>query len=137
MGEGSITRGKEDPMSRSVNRISLLGHVGRDPEVRQTQNGTRVANISVATNHTVGAGGESPRERTEWHRVTLWGGLAAFAEEYVRKGDRVYLTGRLEYDAYEREGVTIPTAEIQAGELVLLTPRKGVGHEDAFEEAAA
>jgi single-strand DNA-binding protein len=128
-------RRKEELMSRSINRISLLGHVGRDPEVRQTQSGTKVANISVATNHTVGAGGESPKERTEWHRVTIWGRLAAFAEEYVRKGDRVYLEGRLEYDAYERDGVTIPTAEVHVHELVLLSPRRE-GDVEYDEEAA-
>lgn len=112
-------------MSRSMNRITLLGHVGRDPDVRQTQNGTKVAHFSVATNRLVGAGSDTPEPRTEWHRVTVWGRLAAFAEEYVRKGERVLVEGRLEYDAYEREGVTIPTAEVHARELILLSGRRG------------
>ncbi len=127
-------------MSRSVNRIVLVGHVGRDPDVRQTQGGTKVAHISVATNYRTG--GENPQERTAWHRVTLWNRMAAFAEEYVRKGDRVYVEGRLEYDSYERDGVTIPTAEVHARELILLSGRRadaeGTGDsEEAFAEEVA
>jgi single-strand DNA-binding protein len=120
-------------MSRSINKITLIGHVGRDPEVRETQSGTKVAHFSLATNHRIVAGGEEERERTDWHRVTLWNRLAAFAEEYVKKGDRVYVEGRLEYDSYERDGVTIPTAEVNVRELVLLTPPKngsGEGEEE-------
>jgi len=115
-------------MSRSVNKIILVGHVGRDPELRATQSGTRVAHLSIATNHTMGAG-EEAQERTEWHRLTLWNRLAAFAEEYVRKGDRLYVEGRLEYDAYERDGVSIPTAEVHVKELLLLTPPREGGPE--------
>ena len=117
-------------MSRSVNKIILVGHMGRDPEVRETTSGKKVANVSIATNHRVGSG-EEAEERTNWHRLTLWNHLAQFAEEYVRKGDRVYVEGRLEYDSYERDGVTIPTAEVTVRELVLLTPRR-----DEVETAA-
>jgi single-strand DNA-binding protein len=121
-------------MSRSMNRITVLGHVGRDPDVRQTQSGTKVAHFSVATNRLVGAGTDNAEERTEWHRVTTWGRLAALAESYVRKGDRVLVEGRLEYDAYERDGVTIPTAEVHARELILLSGRR---EGDQDEELAA
>ena len=108
-------------MSRSLNKVLLVGNVGREPEVRVTSSGTKVANISVATNWRTG--GDEPEERTEWHRVNLWGRLAELAEDYLDKGDRVYVEGRLEYDSYERDGVTIPTAEIRAREIILLTPR--------------
>jgi single-strand DNA-binding protein len=111
-------------MSRSVNKIILVGHVGRDPELRETNSGTKVAHLSVATNHKMGAGTESERERTDWHRLTLWSKLALFAEEFVQQGDRVYVEGRLEYDSYERNGVMIPTAEINVRDLVLLSPRQ-------------
>jgi single-strand DNA-binding protein len=110
-------------MSRSVNKIILVGHMGRDPEVRETPTGRTVANVSLATNHRVGTG-EEAEERTSWHRLTLWNHLAQFAQEYVTKGDRVYVEGRLEYDSYERDGVTIPTAEVTVRELVLLSPRQ-------------
>ena len=79
----------------------------------------KVARLSLATNWRTG--GEHPEERTDWHRVTLWGRLAQVAEDYVSKRDRVYVEGYLQYDSYERDGVTIPTAEIRARELVLLS----------------
>jgi single-strand DNA-binding protein len=116
----------EEPMSRSVNKIILVGHVGRDPELRETQSGVKVANLSLATNHRLGSNGESERERTDWHRLTLWNRLAVFADEHVKKGDRLYVEGRIEYDSYERDGVTIPTAEVSVRELVLLSPRRDV-----------
>jgi len=108
-------------VSRSINRITLVGHVGRDPEVRVTPAGAKVANISIATNWR--SGGEEPEERTDWHKVSLWGRLAQVAEDYVSKGDRLFVEGHLSYDSYERDGVTIPTAEIRAREMILLSPR--------------
>jgi single-strand DNA-binding protein len=125
-------------MSRSVNKIILVGHVGRDPEVRETQAGTKVANLSLATNHRTGAGAEG-EERTNWHRLVFWNRLAQFAEDYVTKGDRIYIEGRLEYGSYERDGVTIPTAEVNVRELVLLSPKRGAGEgeESAVAEEAA
>lgn len=111
-------------MSRSVNRIILVGHIGRDPEVRETQTGTRVAHLSLATNRIVRAGSDEERERTDWHRLTLWDKLASLAEDFVKQGDRVYIEGRLEYDSYQRDGITIPTAEINVREIVLLSPRR-------------
>ncbi len=126
-------------MSRSVNKIILVGHVGRDPEMRETRNGTKVANFSLATNHRVPDDGDGFREKTDWHRVTVWSRLAQFAEEYIEKGDRVYLEGRLEYDTYDRDGVTIPTAEVHAREVVLLSPPNDSAEpvaEDSAEPAA-
>ncbi|TVR60438.1 MAG: single-stranded DNA-binding protein [Gemmatimonadales bacterium] len=120
-------------MSRSVNKIILVGHMGRDPEVRDTGTGKKVANVSLATNYRVGNGSEQ-EERTAWHRLTLWNQLAQFAEDYVRKGDRVYVEGRLDYDSYERDGVTIPTAEITVRELVLLGARRDREENEATAE---
>jgi len=109
-------------MSRSVNRITLIGNVGRDPDIQQTKSGTKVAHFSIATNRRAPVGSEED-ERTDWHRLTLWSRQAQFAEDYVHTGDRVYVEGRLEYDSYERDGVVIPTAEIHVSEIVLLTSR--------------
>lgn len=125
-------------MSRSVNKIILVGHLGRDPEVRETQNGNRVANVTLATNRRWNGPDGEEQERTDWHRLTLWNRLATFVEEYAKKGDRVYVEGRLQYDSYERDGVTIPTAEVNVRELVLLSPpREGAGSEEPEEMAAA
>jgi single-strand DNA-binding protein len=110
-------------MSRSVNKIILVGNVGQDPDIQETGSGTKVAHLSLATNRRTGANGDEPQERTDWHRLTLWNRLAQFTQDYVSKGDRIYVEGRLEYDSYERDGVTIPTADVTVRELVLLSPR--------------
>ena len=111
-------------MARSVNKLILVGNVGRDPEIQATSTGHKVAHFSLATSWRI------PRdsgydERTEWHRVTVWDRLAELAQEYVRKGDRLYIEGRMQYDSYERNGVTIPTAEVVVRELVMLGSAAG------------
>lgn len=113
-------------MSRSVNKIILVGNVGQDPDIQETGGGTKVAHLSLATNRKISGNGEEATERTDWHRLTLWNRLAQFTQDYVSKGDRVYVEGRLEYDSYERDGVTIPTADVVVKELVLLSPRSQV-----------
>ena len=119
-------------MSRSVNKIILVGNVGRDPDIQQTKNGTKVAHFSMATNRRT-SGGDSGEagERTDWHRLTLWNRQAQFAEDYIRTGDRIYVEGRLEYDSYERDGVTIPTAEVMVNEVVLLVSKQARELEEA------
>lgn len=117
-------------MSRSVNKMILVGNVGRDPDIQQTKNGTKVAHFSLATNRRPDPEGN---ERTDWHRITVWNRTAQFVEDYVRAGDRLYLEGRVEYDSYERDGVTIPSAEVVAHEVVLLTGRRA---EEDVEAAA-
>lgn len=125
-------------MSRSINKVILVGNAGRDPEVNTTASGTKVAHMSLATSRRIPRDG-SYEERTEWHRLTLWDRLAELAEEYVRKGDRLYIEGRMEYDSFEKNGVTIPTAEVHVRELVLLgtSSARAVAPEVEEEEAAA
>lgn len=121
-------------MSRSVNKIILVGNVGRDPDIQQTKSGTKVAHMSLATNRRPPSGADG-QERTDWHRLTLWNRLAQFAEDYIRMGDRIYVEGRVEYDSYERDGITIPTADVNVKEVVLLTSR-AVEDDEELEEAA-
>jgi single-strand DNA-binding protein len=106
-------------MSRSVNKVILVGNVGRDPDVQTTTAGTKIAHVSLATTRRIPRDG-GLEERTEWHRLTLWDRLAQLAEDYVRKGDRLYVEGCIEYGSYERNGVTVPISEIVVRELVLL-----------------
>jgi len=110
-------------MSRSVNKIILVGNVGQDPDIQETGAGAKVVHLSLATNRRTSSNGEDQKERTDWHRLTLWNRLAQFTEDHVAKGDRIYVEGRLEYDSYERDGVTIPTADVVVRELVLLSPK--------------
>jgi single-strand DNA-binding protein len=123
-------------MSRSINKIILVGNVGRDPDVQTTASGAKVAHVSLATSRRFAREGAT-EERTEWHRLTLWDRLAQLAEDYVRKGDRVYVEGRMEYDSFERNGVTIPTAEVHVRELVLLGVPSVRSEDEVEEEVAA
>lgn len=117
-------------MSRSINKVILVGNVGRDPDIQTTNAGTKVAHLSLATSRRFPRNGAF-EERTEWHRLTLWDKLASLAEEYVRKGDRLYVEGRIEYDSFEKNGVTVPTAEVLVRELVMLgVPRAGSNEDE-------
>jgi len=121
-------------MSRSINKIILVGNVGRDPDMQTTASGTRVVHVSLATSRRVPRG-DGFEERTEWHRLTMWNRLAELAEEYVRKGDRLYIEGRVEYGSFEKNGVTVPTSEVQVNEMVLLGgPGRGSDAEAGEEE---
>ena len=111
---------------KSVNKATLIGHVGRAPEIRYTQGGAPVANFSVATNeYWTSAGGEK-QERTEWHRIVAWGKLAEFCQEYVQKGSYLYIEGRIQTRNYEdRDGVKRYVTEIRANEIGLLDRKPG------------
>jgi len=117
-------------VSRSLNKVMLIGNLGADPEVRSTTNGSRVANLSLATSRQwTGQGGEK-QEKTEWHRVICWNNkgaqLADLAEKYMKKGDRIYVEGRIEYRTWEdREKQTRYVTEIIAREVILLSSRGG------------
>ena len=108
-------------MSRSVNRVILVGNAGADPDVRETPAGSTVAHLSLATNRIFQHNGQEQR-KTEWHRLTFW--AAQTVEKWVRKGTRMYVEGRIEYGSYERDGVTIPTADVVVQEFVFLDQRQ-------------
>ncbi len=118
-------------MAGSVNKVILVGHLGKDPEVRSMQNGGRVCNFSVATSESWKdkASGER-KERTEWHRITIWNdGLVGVAEKYLRKGSKVYIEGQLETRKWtDKDGQEKYTTEVVLkafrGELQLLDSRK-------------
>jgi single-strand DNA-binding protein len=115
----------------------LIGNLGADPEVRTTTNGSRVASFSVATSRQWTTQGGEKQEKTEWHRCVAWNssrgtGLADTIEKYVKKGDRVYVEGRIEYRTYEdKEKQTRYVTEINVRELVMLSARPdGAGGAD-------
>ena len=117
-------------MAGSVNKVILLGNLGRDPEIRNTQDGAKIVNLSVATSERWKdrMSGE-PRERTEWHRVVIFNeNLARIAEQYLRKGSSVYLEGQLQTRKWtDQQGVEKYTTEVVLGrfrgELTLLSGR--------------
>ena len=120
-------------MSRSLNKVMLIGNLGADPEVRSTANGSRVATLSVATSRQWNNQAGEKQEKTQWHRVVLWNnskgsGLADFAEKYLKKGDRIYVEGEIEYRTWEdREGKTRYTTEIKAREILMVGGKGGGG----------
>lgn len=115
-------------MSRSLNKAIIIGNLGSDPEVRTTGGGSRVAQFSVATSRKWTTNSGEQQEKTEWHRIVVWGKLVDVVEKYVKKGEKVYVEGEIQYRQYEdKEGVTKYTTEINARELILLGGRDGGG----------
>src|SRR5690606_29793202 len=108
-------------MSRSLNKVILIGNVGAEPEIRSTASGGKVAKVSLATNRTFTDRSGQQQDKTEWHRLTFWDRLADIVEQYVHKGDRIYVEGRLEYSQTQDEqgGVRYWT-DIVVREMIML-----------------
>ena len=108
-------------MSRSLNKAQIIGNLGADPEIRSTTGGTRVATLSVATSRSWTDRSGQRQEKTEWHRVVCWDKLAEICERYLKRGDRVYIEGSIEYRQWEgQDGQTRYTTEIRAREMIML-----------------
>jgi single-strand DNA-binding protein len=107
-------------MSRSLNKVMLIGNVGAEPEIKTTGSGTRFAKVSLATNRTFNDRSGQQQEKTEWHRLTFWDRLAEIVERYVKKGDRLYIEGRIEYSTTEDNGVTRYWTDIVVRDMVML-----------------
>lgn len=110
----------------SVNKVILLGYVGKDPEVKDFENG-KVAKMTIATTekgYKLKSGKEVP-DRTEWHNIMLWGGLAEVAEKYINKGMQVYIEGKIQTRSWaDKEGVTHYITEVIASDLQMLGKRE-------------
>jgi len=115
-------------VARSLNKAMLIGNVGQDPEIRTIPSGARVAQFSVATSRRWNDKSGQQQEKTEWHRVVVWEKLVEIIERYVKKGDRIYVEGEIEYRQYQdKDGVTKYSTEIRAREVVLLGGRSEGG----------
>ncbi len=114
-------------MSRSLNKIMLIGNVGDDPDVRTTSSGTPVAKMSLATSRQWTNKDGSEQEKTEWHRLTVWGKLADVVKRYVKKGDRLYVEGRIEYSESESDGQKRYWTNVNVFEMVMLGGAPGGG----------
>ncbi len=111
-----------------VNKVILIGNLGADPEVRYSQSGTAVANFRIATTETWKKQDGSKEELTEWHRIVAFARLGEICGEYLSKGSRVYIEGRLQTRKWEgQDGNPRYTTEIVAREMKILTPRSGSG----------
>jgi single-strand DNA-binding protein len=128
-------------VSRSLNKAILIGNVGSDPEIRTVGNGSRVASFSLATGRTWNDASGAKQEKTEWHKCIIWGNkpgsLVDVVEKYVKKGERVYVEGEIEYRQWQdKEGQTRYTTEIKVRELMLLGGRAGGGGGDEMDGGA-
>jgi len=125
-------------MSRSLNKVMLIGNVGNDPDVRTTSSGTPIANMSLATTRKWKDGSGEQKEKTEWHRLTVWGKLVDVVERYVKKGDRLYVEGRIEYSETESDGQKKYWTNVNVFEMVMLGStgaggQDGGGHGGGFQ----
>ena len=110
----------------SINKVILIGNLGRDPEVKYTQSGTAVANLSLATNEVWTDKAGQKQERTEWHRVVVWGKQAQIVAEHLSKGKQVFVEGSLQTRSWDdREGNKRYTTEVRAVRVLMLGRPEG------------
>ena len=119
-------------MSRSLNKVTLIGNLGADPEIRSTTGGNRVATFGLATSRSWNNPSGDRQEKTEWHRCVVWNSkgsqLADIVEKYVKKGDKLYVEGRIEYRQWQdKDGQTRYSTEINVRELIMLGGGRGGG----------
>ena len=110
-------------MAKSVNKVILIGNLTRDPEVKYTPQGTAVAKIGIATNERFKDKDGQWQDRPEYHNIVAWQRLAEIAGEYLKKGSKVYIEGRLQTSSWEKDGQKHYKTEVVAGDLVLLGGR--------------
>jgi len=117
--------------SRSINKVILIGNLGQDPEVRYTASGVAVATFSVATNESYKDQEGNLQERTQWHNIVAWDKLAQICGEYLKKGSKVYLEGRIQYRTYDdKSGVKRYVTEIVANQMMMLDSRNAGSNND-------
>jgi single-strand DNA-binding protein len=122
----------------SVNKVILLGNLGRDPEVRYLPSGDQVANITIATSSRYKNKAGEMVEETEWHRVTFFGRLAEIASQYLKKGNPVYVEGRIKTNKYtDKNGVERYSTDVIASEMQLLGGREGRGEPSQSDDDGA
>ena len=122
-------------MAGTLNRVELIGHLGADPETRYTPSGTPVANFRVATNHVYKTGEGEERTETEWTPIVAWRGLAEACNNYLRKGSRVFVAGRLKTRSWDDEaGQTHYRTEVQAEQVIFLDSRQAPNGAGVTEE---
>ncbi|NTV98020.1 MAG: single-stranded DNA-binding protein [Chlorobiaceae bacterium] len=126
-------------MARGLNKVMLIGHLGSDPELRTTTSGQSVVNFTVATNENFKDGSGNMQERTEWHRIVVWGKLAEICSQYLKKGRQVYIEGRLQTRSWDdsKSGEKKYATEIVCTDMQMLGGREQGGPEGAGQGYAA
>ncbi len=114
-------------MSRSLNKVQLIGNLGKDPELKYTPSGVAVATFSIATSESWKDQEGNQQEKTEWHNIVAWRKLAEICGEYLKKGKKVYLEGKIQTRNYEKDGIKRYVTEIVADQLIMLDGGGGAG----------
>lgn len=123
--------------SRSVNKIILIGNLGQDPELRYTSSGVAVASFSMATSESWKDQDGNVQEKTQWHKLVAWRKLAEIVGEYLKKGSKVYVEGRIQYRSYDdKNGVKRDVTEIVVDQMLMLDS-KGAGHANGTPASAS
>jgi single-strand DNA-binding protein len=123
-------------MSRGLNKVMIIGNLGRDPEMRYTPSGKPVTTFSVATSRTWNTSEGEKREETEWFNVVAWSSLAEICKQYLTKGQQVYIEGRLQTRHWDdQEGNKHTSVEIVANEMIILSERRETGEASAESES--
>jgi len=124
-------------MSRGLNKVMIIGNLGRDPEMRYTPSGKPVTTFSVATSRTWSTSDGEKREETEWFNVVAWSSLAEICKQYLTKGQQVYIEGRLQTRHWDdQEGNKHTSVEIVANEMIILSERRESGEETTESESS-
>lgn len=118
-----------------INKVILIGNLGRDPEVMTFDNGVKKASFSLATTESYKNKEGSRVEQTEWHNIVLWRGLAEVAEKFLQKGSQIYLEGRIRTRSYEQDGVKKYVTEIFGDNMTMLGRREG-GEGGEYQKSA-
>ncbi len=125
-------------MTRGLNKVMIIGQLGRDPEMRYTPSGRPVTSFSMASSRTWTTSDGNRREETEWFNVVSWGGLAEICKQHLRKGQTAYIGGRLQTRSWEdQEGKKHYRTEIVANEMIILDDRRGEVPEAHPDEPAS
>lgn len=112
-----------------LNKVQLIGNLGADPELKMTPNGQPVMKLNLATNESWKDKDGNIKDRTEWHRVTVWGARAEGLAKFLRKGWKLYVEGRIEHDSYEKDGQKRYTTEVIANKVLALGPPRSTAED--------
>lgn len=120
---------------KSLNKVQLIGTLGKDPEVRYTATGKAIANFSLATNESWKDKDGRKQERTDWHKIVAWGKLGEICGEYLVKGKSVYVEGRLQYNKWEdKEGRKRETPEININDMIMLGGKGNANNDSSYDD---
>lgn len=122
-------------MAGTVNKVILVGRLGKDPEVRTLENGAAVGNFTMATSEKYKDAKGEKKEITDWHNIVVWRGLAEISQKYLHKGDMVYIEGKMRTRSWEKDGITRYTTEVIADNMTMLSTQRNANTSASESEA--